>query len=71
VEGAGRNQRRAVNERRMVNFAIALDLWDFRERRAFGTVDNVARFRNELRDMYNVAFPVKKDKRKQLVFGAK
>jgi hypothetical protein len=28
-------------------------------------VDNAARFRNEFRDMYNVAFPVKEDKRKQ------
>jgi hypothetical protein len=64
VEGAGRNQRSAVDERRMVVFAIALDSWDFRELRALGTVDNTARFRNEFRDMYNVAFPVKEDKRK-------
>jgi hypothetical protein len=52
VEGKGRNQRRAVKERRMVDFVIALDSWDFRELRALGTVDNAARFRNEFRDMY-------------------
>jgi predicted nucleotidyltransferase len=55
----------AVNERRMVDFAIALDSWDFRELRALGTVDNAARFRNEFRDLYNVVFPVREDKRKQ------
>jgi hypothetical protein len=65
VEGAGCNQRRAVNERRMVDFAIALDSWDFRELWALGVEDNAARFRNEFRDLYNVAFPVKEDKRKQ------
>jgi hypothetical protein len=65
VEGAGRNQRRAVNERRMVEFAIALDSWDFRELRALGEEDNAARFRNKFRDMYNVAFPVVEDKRRQ------
>jgi hypothetical protein len=65
VEGAGCNQRRAVNERRMVDFVIALDSWDFRELRAFGVEDNAARFRNEFRELYNVAFPVKEDKKKQ------
>jgi hypothetical protein len=65
VEGAGCNQRRAVNETRMVDFAIALDSWDLRELRALGVEDNAARFRNEFRDLYNVAFPVKEDKRKQ------
>jgi hypothetical protein len=57
--------RRAVNERRMVDFAIALDLWDFRELRALGVEDNAARFRKKFWDMYNVAFPVKQNKRKQ------
>jgi hypothetical protein len=65
LEGAGCNPRRAVNEKRMVDFAIALDSWDFRELRALGVEDNAARFRNEFRDLYNVAFPVKEDKRKQ------
>jgi hypothetical protein len=31
VEGAGCNQRRAVNERRMMDFVIALESWDFGE----------------------------------------
>jgi hypothetical protein len=64
VEGAGCNQRRAVNKRRMVDFAVALDPWDFRELRALGVEDNAARFRNEFQDLYNVAFPVKEDKKK-------
>jgi hypothetical protein len=71
VEGAGRNQRWAVYDRRMVDFAIALDSWDFRELLALGAEDNAARFRNKFRDMYNMAFPVKDDKRKKLVFGVK
>jgi hypothetical protein len=50
VEGAECNQR-AVNKRRMVDFAVALDSWDFRELRALGVEDNAARFRNELRDL--------------------
>jgi hypothetical protein len=65
VEGAGRDQRRMVNKRRMVDFAIALDSWDFMELRALGTVDNAARFRNKFRDMYNVAFPVVEDRKKR------
>jgi hypothetical protein len=65
VEGAGCNQRRVVNERRMVDFLIALDSWDFRELRALGVEDNAAWFRNEFRDLYNVAFPVREDKKKQ------
>jgi hypothetical protein len=65
VEGAGRNQRRAVNERRMVDFTIELDSWDFRELRPQSVENNMAQFRNEFRDMYNVAFPVVEDKRKQ------
>jgi hypothetical protein len=44
----------------MADFAIALDSWDFRELRALGVVDNVARFRNEFRDLYNAVFPVKR-----------
>jgi hypothetical protein len=65
VEGVGHNQRRAVNESRMVDFAIALDSWGFRELRALGAEDNAARFRNEFRDMYNVAFPVRENKKKK------
>ena len=44
---------------------IALDSWDFRELRALDVEDNAARFRNEFRDLYNVAFPVTEDKRGQ------
>jgi hypothetical protein len=65
VEGAGRNQRRAVNERRMVDFAIALDSWEFKELRALSVEDNAAQIWNEFWDMYNVAFPVVEDKMKQ------
>jgi hypothetical protein len=65
VEGVRCNQRRAVNERRMVDFAISLDSWDFVELRALGTKDNVAQFWNKFQDMYNVAFPVVEDRRKQ------
>jgi hypothetical protein len=65
MEGAGRNQRRAVNESRMVDFAIALDSWDFRKMQALGAEDNAARFRNEFRDIYTVAFPVREDKKKK------
>jgi hypothetical protein len=64
VEGAGRNQRRAVNKSRMVDFAMALDSWDFKELRALGVEDNVAWFWTEFRDMYNVAFPVREDRKK-------
>jgi hypothetical protein len=42
-----------------------LDSWDFRELRALDAVDNAARFRNEFRDMYNVAFPVREDRKKK------
>jgi hypothetical protein len=38
---------------------------DFRELRALTVEDNAAQFRNEFRDMYNVAFPVVEDKKKQ------
>jgi hypothetical protein len=65
VEGAGCNQRRVVNGRRIVDFAIALDSWDFGGLQALGMEDNATRFRNEFRDLYNVAFPVKEDERKQ------
>jgi hypothetical protein len=63
-EGPGRNQRRRVKEERMVDFALILELWDWRELRSVGVEDNMARFRNEFRDVCNEVFPLTEDKRK-------
>ena len=64
-EGPGRNQRRRVTEERMADFALVLESWDWRESRAVGVRDNVARFRNEFRDVYNEVFSVFENKKKQ------
>jgi len=63
-EGPGRDQRRRVTEERMADFVLVLESWDWRESRAVGVGDNVARFRNEFRDVYNEVFPLTEDKRK-------
>ena len=52
-EGGRDNHSRVVNERRISEFSLTLESWDFRKVRALSMGDNVARFRNELRDMYN------------------
>ena len=60
------SKKRLVNERRIAGFADQLNTWCFDEIRAQGIEANVARFRNEFRDMYDTAFPwvdVKKKKR--------
>jgi hypothetical protein len=49
-----------VNKSRMVDFVIALDLWDC------GTAGSwCGGQRGAIPDMYNVAFPVKEDKKKK------
>ena len=53
----GRNQRRKVTEHRIVKFAEELEAWSFDEERAKGIEYNVAKFRNQFRDMYNENFP--------------
>jgi hypothetical protein len=62
--GPGHNQRSRVTKERMTNFALILESWDRRELRAVGVEGNVARFRNEFRDVYNEVFPLIEDERK-------
>ena len=50
-------RRRLVNEGRIARFAEVLGSWSFDEVRALGVEENVARFRNSFRDMYDEAFP--------------
>ena len=56
---------RLVNERRIGRFAGELEAWRFDAVRAVGAEGNVARFRNEFRDMYDAAFPWVRDKRRR------
>ena len=56
-------RRRLVNEGRILRFAERLGEWSFDEERVIGVEANVARFRNEFRDMYDEAFPWVEDKR--------
>jgi hypothetical protein len=53
-----------VTEEGMADFALVLESWDWRVLGAMGVEDNVARFRNEFRDIYNEVFPLTEDKRK-------
>ena len=55
--------RRQVNEGRIARFAVELSCWTYDEIRSQGIETNVARFRNEFRDMYDRAFPWVKKKR--------
>ena len=50
-------QRRKVTTQRISRFAEILEDWSFDEERAKGIEYNVAKFRNEFRDMYNESFP--------------
>ena len=54
---------RVVNEGRILRFAEELDKWTFDEARAQGIEANVAKFRNEFRDLYDTAFPWAKNKK--------
>ena len=55
---------RLVNEGRISRFAHDLESWTFEETRALGVEYNVARFRNEFRDLYDSAFPWVKNKKR-------
>ena len=55
--------RRSMNEGRMRRFAEDIEAWTWDEERAQGIEANVARFRNEFRDLYNMAFPLVKNKK--------
>jgi hypothetical protein len=59
------NQRRKVTEERMADFTLVLESWDWRVLGVMGVEDNVARFRNKFRDIYNEVFPLTEDKRKR------
>ena len=54
---------RVINEGRIAGFAEELRAWSFDESRALGVEANVARFRNEFRDLYDSAFPWAKNKK--------
>ena len=58
-------RRRLVNEGRIKRFAEVLESWSFDEVRAEGIENNVARFRNEFRDLYDTAFPWVEPKKKK------
>ena len=58
-----RRRRRLVNDGRIARFAERLDGWSFDAERALGVEGNVARFRNEFRDLYDEAFPWVEDKK--------
>ena len=64
-QGGVRGKRRLVNEGRIRTFAEKLGAWSFDEVRAMGTEGNVARFRNEFRDLYDESFPLVEVKRKR------
>ena len=55
--GGGASKGRRVNEARIGRFKEELGAWSFDVARAMGVEGNVARFRNEFRDMYDAAFP--------------
>ena len=63
VGGCGGGKRRLMNEGRIARFAEELEGWSFDEEREVGAEGNVGRFRNEFRDLYDVAFPWVEDKR--------
>ena len=52
------SKRRLVNEGRISRFAGALSGWCFEIQNSLGPGGNIARFRNEFRDLYNTAFPL-------------
>ena len=52
------SKKRLVNEGRISRFAGVLRGWCFDVQSSLGPEGNVARFRNEFRDMYNTAFPL-------------
>ena len=56
-QGMNQGRHRVVNEARIQRFAEALNEWTFDEVRAQGVEANVARFRNEFRDLYDTVFP--------------
>ena len=58
-----KKQRRKVTEHRIAQFADQLKAWSFDEERAKGIDYNVAKFRNEFRDMYNENFPLAESKK--------
>ena len=55
--GGGASKGRRVNESRIGRFKEELGAWSFDVARAMGVEGNVAKFRNEFRDMYDAAFP--------------
>ena len=63
-DGRGR-KRRLVNEARIRRFAEKLERWSFDEVRSMGVEWNVARFRDEFRDLYDETFPWVEDKRRR------
>ena len=64
--GEGGGPRRVVTGARIRQFAGKLEEWDWREVRAMGVGDNVARFRNGFRDLYDGSFPVAQGKRRRI-----
>ena len=62
-QGDNRGFYRVINEGKILRFAEDLNEWTFDEARALGVEANVARFRNEFRDLYNLAFPWAKNKK--------
>ena len=63
--GGGKRRRRLVNDGRIRRFAERLEAWSFDEVRQLGVEGNVARFRNEFRDLYDESFPWVEVKRKK------
>ena len=64
--GEGGAPRRVVTGARIRQFARKLEEWDWREVRAMGVGDNMARFRNGFRDMYDGSFPVARGKKRRV-----
>ena len=62
-KAASQGWHRVVNEARILRFAEDLGEWTFDEARAMGVEANVAKFRNEFRDLYDTAFPWAKNKK--------
>ena len=57
TEQGSNSKKRLINEGRISRFAEELRGWYFDVQGSLGPEGNIARFRNEFRDLYNTAFP--------------
>ena len=63
IKQGNQGWHRTINDSKIARFAEDLSNWNFDEARAMGVEANVARFRNEFRDLYDRAFPWSRNKK--------